>query len=81
MVLTARLVTPRSPLAVFLKACRMVSILRSPPKLDEIGLWATLEVGNRVGDISSPLKEVARLVGGEVPSPREEDGERNGDGD
>lgn len=81
MVLTARLVMPRSPLAVFLKACRMVSTFRSPPKLEETGLWAALAVGNRVGDMSNPLKEVVMLVGGEVPSPCEEDGEGNGDGD
>ena len=91
MLLETWLRTPlRSPLPVLLRACRIVSILSSLPKLEpklgERGL-CVVECGlpgsrpPRFGETSSPLKDVEILVGGEVLNPYDDVGERNGDGD
>lgn len=70
---------PRSPLPVFLKACRIVSTLMSPPKLVDTGLWEEPAVGSP-GDNSGLEKDAAMLVGGEVLNACEEVGDRRGDG-
>jgi len=58
----------------------MVSMVSSPPAKErcvEIGL----PNGLPLGDISTPLIDADLLVGGDVPNPCDETGDRTGDGD
>lgn len=73
----------RSVLPVRLSACRIVSMLRSPPgaaKLCCPGLGLP-NASFRGGLISTPFMLPGLLVGGLVPCPWLDTGERMGDGD
>lgn len=64
----------------------MVSTLNSPPKVLGGGLWPQSRglPATRVpqlGELSKPFVEGDTLVGGDVPKPWDETGERIGDGE
>ena len=75
----------RSLLAVFLNACRMVSMVSSPPSggglPDDWGLPRPGPRARRPGEASRPWSEAGTLVGGVVPGPWEDTGERMGEGE
>ena len=62
----------------------MVSTFNSPAKPHRGGLCGKGLPGPgplRLGEVSTPLDDGDTLVGGDVPNPWEETGERTGDGD
>ena len=69
----------RSPLSVRRSACLIVSIVNSPPGLGNASVG--LPRGRALGERSIPLTDADLLVGGEVPTPDDEIGDRMGEGD
>jgi hypothetical protein len=69
----------RSPLSVRLSACLIVSIVNSPLGLGYASVG--LPRGLALGEMSTPLTDADLLVGGEVPRPGDETGDRIGDGE
>lgn len=73
------LIPLRSPLSVRRSACLIVSIVNSPPGLEYAS--EGLPRGRALGERSIPLTDADLLVGGEVPNPGDEIGDRIGEGD
>lgn len=74
------LIPLKSPLPVLLKAWLIVSMVSSPPFVGgcaEIGLPS----GCLRGESSTPLIDADLLVGGVVPKPCDDTGDRTGEGD